>query len=322
MSVLYPEIEPFASFKLPTESVHKIYVEQVGNEHGVPVVFLHGGPGSGCNENHRRYFNPAKYRIILFDQRGCHRSEPCGNTEANTTQDLLKDLEAIRQKLEIDQWVLFGGSWGATLALLYAEAFPERVRGMIIRGAFLARKQDLDWFVGGGSERIFPDYWEHFTSQFSGLTRAQLLKAVPRLLSSGNPSEKLAAAKAWAEWAGQVTTYTLENKDGPVVEQDETKLLHDVSIEMHYASNQYFILENQILEHIDLVPEVPMTIVHGRRDLTCLVEASWLLHKALPNSKLLILPNAGHLAGEPAMVDALVTATDEMLLQLEEQGSS
>ena len=317
MKILYPEIEPFASFKLSTGSTHKVYVEQVGNKDGVPAIFLHGGPGSGCDENHRRYFNPEKYHIILLDQRGCHRSKPCGNTEANTTQDLLRDIEAIRQRLGIEQWVLFGGSWGATLALLYAEAFPERVLAMIIRGTFLARKQDLDWFVGGGVQRIFPDHWEHFTSQFPGLERDELLKAVPRLISSGSPSEKLAAARAWAEWAGQVTTYTLGNRDDLVVEQDEAKLLHDVSIEMHYASNQYFIAENQILDHIASVPGVPVTIVHGRNDLTCLLEASWSLHKALPGSKLLIVPNAGHLAGEPAMVDALITATDEMLLQLE-----
>ncbi len=315
MHELYPELEPFATDILVMDG-HSIYVEQSGNKKAIPVIFLHGGPGSGCNENHRRYFNPDKYRIILFDQRGCHRSTPNGCVENNSTQDILNDIESIRNKLNIDNWVLFAGSWGATLALLYAELYPQHISGIILRGTFLARQCDFDWFANKGVNRIFPDYWQEFLTLFNASEKNDLLGSLHRRVFSDNREIQLKAAKAWALWAGRVVTHSL-NEVYVLDEEDQDKLLNEAKIEMYYAKNKYFIKENQILDNISKIPDVPITIIHGRKDLTCLPEASWSVHQALENSnlvnsKLVIVPNAGHLSGEPAMIDALLSATDQM----------
>ena len=316
MLELYPEIKPFETRSLVSESEHSVYFEQVGNPSGIPVIFLHGGPGSGCNENHRRYFNPDKYHIILFDQRGCNRSTPKGCIENNTTQEILNDIESIRKKLEIDKWALFGGSWGATLALLYAEQFPQHISGMILRGIFLARQCDFDWFTRNGVNRIFPDYWNDFLTIFDESEKHDLLGSLHQRIFSDNRERQLEAAKAWALWAGRIVTHNLVEEYVPEVE-DVEKMINEARIEMHYAKNRYFINENQIIENISQIPDVPITIIHGRKDLTCLPESSWSVHKALVNSnlvipKLIIVPDAGHLAGEPVMIDALLTATDQM----------
>lgn len=313
MRTLYPELGPDTAGPIETGS-HSVYVEQCGNQHGIPVVFLHGGPGSGCNDNHRRYFNPDRYRIILFDQRGCNRSSPTGAIEHNTTQDLLADMERIRRHLGIDKWLLFGGSWGATLALLYAETHPERVLGLILRGAFLARQCDLDWFVRDGVNRIFPDHWQELTADFSTAETDDLIAALHRRIFAGDDDIRRQAARAWALWAGRVVTWSLT--DEYLLDEQMDKILNEARIEVHYAHNRYFIDENQILDQIGRVPEVPITLIHGRRDLTCLPESSWLLHRALIRSRLVLLPQAGHLAGEPAMVDALIDATDQMAQSL------
>lgn len=296
---------------LELDSGHSVYYEQVGNESGIPVIFLHGGPGSGCNENHRRYFNPEKYRIILFDQRGCNRSTPNGFVENNTTQDILNDIESIRKELKIEKWLLFGGSWGATLALLYTEEYPQHVSGIILRGAFLARQCDFDWFAKSGVNKLFPDYWEEFMSYFSDEEKSHPITTLHDRVFSNDKNIQIEAAKAWALWAGRVVTHSLV--DEYVLEtDDENKLINEVKIEMHYAKNKYFIKENQILENISKIPDVPITLIHGRKDLTCLPESSWSLHKALPVSRLLYVNNAGHLASEPAMIDALIRVTDQM----------
>jgi len=310
MHSLYPEIEPFQTHSLATDSVHKLYVEECGRPDGIPVIFLHGGPGSGCKENHRRYFNPEKYRVILFDQRGCNRSTPQGSTESNTTSDLIEDMERIRRHLGVDHWMVFGGSWGATLGLLYAEIFPEKVTGLILRGTFLARRQDLDWFAKDGVNRIFPDYWEEFISVISPEERDDLIAAYHGRIHGNEGDEKKRFARNWSDWASRVVTWNL--KEEKEEEHDEETILHEASIEIHYAKNWYFLAENKILNDCDRLPKVSTIIIHGRRDLTCLPEASWSLHKHLPHSELVILPDAGHLAGEPAMVDALVQATDRM----------
>jgi proline iminopeptidase len=308
---LYPEIEPFDTGSLKTNSSHHIYYEQVGNPIAPAVLFLHGGPGSGCNENHRRYFDPDKYRIVLFDQRGCNRSIPNGCVDNNSTQDIINDIESLRQKLNINKSILFGGSWGATLALLYAEQYPENVLGMILRGTFLARQCDFDWFAKSGANKIFPDHWQEFISIFDESEKNELLKSLHRRVFSENKKVQLVAAKAWALWAGRVVTHSL--LDEYILEVDnEDKMLNEAKIEMHYAINKYFINENQIINNITNIPDVPVTIIHGRKDLTCLPESSWLVHQSLPSSKLVIVPDAGHLAGESAMIDALVTATDDM----------
>ena len=310
MRLLYPEIEFNKKYTLSIDG-HTVYFEESGSPEGIPVIFLHGGPGSGCNENHRRYFNPEKYRIIIFDQRGCNRSSPQGSVVNNTTQDLLKDIESIREQLKIDKWMVFGGSWGATLGLLYAVSYPDRVKGMILRGTFLARQQDLNWFIREGANLIFPDYWQSFINVLPEDERQDVISALHKRVFGEDENIKHTCAQAWSDWSSKVVTYTL-NEVKKDEEEDINKILHEVSIELHYAKNSYFIGENQILESIGNLPDVPIIIIHGRRDLTCTLNSSWQLHKALPKSEFVIVPDAGHLAGEPAMVDALVTATDKM----------
>lgn len=311
MKSLYPEIEPFDSGFLETSSSHQVYYEQVGNPNAPAIIFLHGGPGSGCNENHRRYFNPDKYRVILFDQRGCNRSTPRGQTENNSTEDILCDIEKIRVSLNIDKLCLFGGSWGATLALLYAEKYANCVSGIILRGSFLARQCDFDWFAKEGVNKIFPDYWHDFISNFNDAERKELLNVLHQRIFSDDRQVQLNAAKAWSLWAGRIVTHSFVT-DYVLEVSDEDKLINEVKIEMHYANNRYFIDENQILDNITNVPDVAVTIIHGRKDLTCLPESSWSIHTRLEKSKLIIVPDAGHLAGESAMIDALITATDNM----------
>ena len=315
MAELYPEIGARAVYQLERDG-HTVYFEETGNASGIPVVFLHGGPGTGCNENHRRYFNPDQYRIILLDQRGCRRSGPAGRVRHNTTQDILADIDAIRVRLDIAQWVLFGGSWGATLALLYAERYPAAVSGLVSRGAFLARQCDFDWFAKSGVNQIFPDYWAEFTALFSGPEKQDLLNALYKRVFSSAKDTRLAAARAWSLWAGRIVTHNIMD-DYVLPGAEEERLLNQVRIEMHYAKNKYFIAENQILADIARVPDIPIRIIHGRGDLTCLPESSWAIHRALAESgkselKLDLIPGAGHLAGEARIIDALVNATDEL----------
>lgn len=307
MRELYPELEKNFHKYLETDS-NKIYYEESGNPNGIPVIFLHGGPGSGCNDNHRRYFNPSLYRIILMDQRGCNRSSPSGSTVNNTTQEILSDIDTIRQILHIDKWLLFGGSWGATLALLYAETYPNNVQGIILRGSFLAREQDLRWFIDGVT-RLFPDYWNDLINEYSN--KVTLIDDIAKDIFSDDKTKQLKAAKAWSLWAGRIVTSSIT--DNYVLEvEDENKLINDVKIEMHFATNRYFVTEDEILHKLKQIPNIPISIIHGRRDYTCLIESSYTLHKSLPNSEFTLLANAGHLGGEPDMIDALITATDLM----------
>lgn len=314
MNTLYDPLQPFAVHHLDTLDGHRVYLEQAGNPDGIPVVFLHGGPGSGCNENHRRYFDPKRYRIILFDQRGCNRSSPRGEIRNNTTALLLEDMEAIRRHAGVEQWLVFGGSWGATLALLYAQAHPQRVRGLILRGTFLARARDLDWFVGDGVRRIFPDAWEHFVAAMAPADRDDPVGACLRHVLGPDPVRGMHYGVAWSRWAGQVAAYLLPEGS---TETSATDVLYQQSrIEMHYAAHRYFIVENQILEQAGALPRVPTRIIHGRCDLTCTLDASWALHRAVPWSELVVVREGGHLASEPSMVDALVDATRWMAGQL------
>lgn len=317
MFTLYPAIECRAAYTLPTKTAHTVYFEESGNPAGTPALFLHGGPGSGCKDDHRRYFNPERYRIILFDQRGCGRSVPNGEIRGNTTGDILDDIEAIRQTLGIERWLLFGGSWGATLALLYAERFPRRVSGMVLRGIFLARQCDIDWFMKSGVNRLFPDYWEEFIGLFSEDEREDLPSALHQRVFCGSAETQLATARAWALWAGRVVTHTItDNYLLDETDNDET-LINRGKIEIHYAKNGYFIAENEILERLSEIPDVPITIIHGRLDMTCLPSCAWLTYQGLLNLKRTavrqrFIPGVGHLASEAAMVDALVEATERM----------
>lgn len=313
MRELYPVIEPTQHFMLQTVGRHAVYVEECGNPRGIPVVFLHGGPGSGCKPYHRQFFDPTRYRIVLFDQRGCGRSTPQGETIDNTTSHLLADMEAIRERLEIDRWVLFGGSWGATLALLYAQACPGRVLAQVLRGTFLARQRDLDWFFARGVNAIFPDYWEETLAALGAGENPDIIDAAYERMHGGDPDTARRTAKAWSAWTGRIVTYLLpEGAAGEPAVQEEGRLLNEVRIETHYARHRYFLQDDQILRAADRLPAVPTCIVHGRRDLTCTLESSWALHRALPGSRLTILREAGHLASEPQMIDALVAATDRL----------
>ena len=314
MRELYPELQANAVATLAAGDIHRVYYEESGNGEGIPVIFLHGGPGSGSNENHRRYFDPDKYRIIIFDQRGCNRSTPRGETRNNTTWDLIADMESLRCELEIDTWLVYGGSWGATLGLLYAQTHPERIRGMIQRGTFHARQEDLDWFLRSGDNRIFPEAWEDFISLLPEAERSDPVTAYYRRVHGGDEALRRQAARAWSNWAGTIVTWMLPGTAAATV--DEDKVLHEVMLETHYARHRYFIEENQILAHAGRLPEVPVHIIHGRRDMTCTVSASWALHRALPCSRLTVVRDGGHLAGEPVMTDALVAATDEMAERL------
>lgn len=316
MRTLYPEIEPRYSKIVQTDSNHQIYFEESGNTSGIPVIFIHGGPGSGSNENHRRYFDPTRYRIVNFDQRGCHRSSPAGEVENNSTWDLIADMEAIREMAGIDKWLLFGGSWGATLGLLYAQHYPGRVLGMILRGTFLARRSDKDWFLREGVNHIFPDAWERFERFIPADERHDLVSAYYQRMFDSNRDVVEGAARHWSDWTGTVVTYLLDIEEY-LLPEDLTDVINEVRIETHYASHDYFIEENQILSDIAKLPSVPVRIIHGRRDLTCPLESSWLLHRSIPGSELEIVNAGGHLAGEPVMIDALVRATDKMARQLD-----
>jgi len=310
MRILYPENEPYAIHQFKRDG-HQVFVEECGNPSGVPVVFLHGGPGSGCRAYHRSFFNPEKYRIILVDQRGAGRSVPRGEVFGNTTADLIRDLEYIRRALRIERWLLFGGSWGATLALLYAQRHPVKVLGLVLRAAFLARQRDLEWFVGSGVERIYPEQWAQFMESIPEPERNRSLPYLYSCLTGDDELAQRRAARTWALWSGQVIVGE-EFDPSELNEHVSSEEVDQARIELHYAVNRYFIPENIILEQCGRIRHLPAILIHGRRDLTCPVESSFCLYKRLPNSELRILPNAGHIASGEEMTDALVAAADEM----------
>jgi len=312
MKTLYPEIIPYHTFFLETGSKHSVYVEQSGNPDGMPVIFLHGGPCSGTKPDHRRFFNPELYRIILFDQRGCGLSLPFGELENNTTQDLIDDMERIRQHLAIDQWLVFGGSWGAALGLLYTQQHQEKVAGMIIRAVFLVRQQDLDWFAKDGASRIYPEIWQRLVESIPEHSPENLVKGFCDALWGEDEVAKRRVAKEWMAWGGQVALgndYQAGAQNNHVTE----KMVKQVRMELHYARHHYFIKENQILENCPALYNIPTIIIHGRQDLVCPIEAGMKLHQALPHAQYIALPNAGHIAQGSEMIDALVSATDKFV---------
>jgi proline iminopeptidase len=314
MNNLYPEIAPFQSFFLETGSRHAVYVEQSGNPDGIPVIFLHGGPCSGTKPDHRRFFNTEFYRIILFDQRGSGLSLPFGELEHNSTQDLIDDMERIRLDLNINQWLLFGGSWGGALALLYAQQHGDKVMGMIIRGVFLARQQDLDWFIKGGAGLIYPELWRELLASVPEQASENVLYGLCAALWSDDEVAHKRVTKAWMDWGGQVALGN-DYQSGAIGEISE-QMVKQVRMEMHYARNRYFIKENQILENCERLQTIPTVIIHGRYDLVCPVEAGMRLAEALPGADYIVLPNAGHVAKGDEMIDALVSATDRFAAEL------
>lgn len=315
MRSLYPEIEPNDRFMLGVDSTHSLYVEESGNRDGLPILFLHGGPGAGCEAKHRRFFNPNIYRIVLFDQRGCGRSRPHAELHDNTTQHLITDIENIRLHLGISQWVVFGGSWGSTLALAYAQTYPQHCLGLILRGIFLCRERDLRWFYQDGASFLFPDLWQDYLRPIPAEERGDMIAAYYRRLTSNDSTVQLEAACAWARWEGCTSNLTQNSKVIDFFTQPHVALSL-ARIECHYFVNDIFLEPNQLLNNANRLADVPGIIVHGRYDIVCPLEQAWQLKEAWPQAKLHIIPAAGHSAFEPDIVDCLVRSTDEMATQL------
>ncbi len=315
MQTLYPEIKPYARHELAVEEPHVLYVDESGSPDGLPVLFVHGGPGGGCDALSRRFFDPTLYRIITFDQRGCGRSTPHASLENNTTAHLIADMQRIREHLGIDKWVLFGGSWGSTLSLAYAQRYPGHVHALILRGIFLCRPQDLAWFYQEGASRLFPDYWQDFLSPIPLEERDDLMQAFYRRLTGNDQIAQMHAAKAWSCWEGRTATLRPNHN---VVERfaDAHRALSMARIECHYFVNQAFLEPDQLLRDMPKIAHLPGIIVHGRYDAICPLDNAWALHQAWPNSELQIIRDAGHSAAELGITDALIRATGEIAHRL------
>lgn len=315
MRQLYPPIEPFKSQMLAVANGHRLHVEESGKPDGLPVLFIHGGPGAACETWHRQFFNPEIYRIVLFDQRGSGRSTPHASLESNTTDDLVNDIELIREQLGIDQWLVFGGSWGATLGLVYAQTHPARVSGLILRGIFLCRDRDIHWFYQEGASYLLPEAWEKFLEPVSVAERHNMVSAYYALLTGNDELKRMHAARAWSLWEGVASTLLPRAEVVDYFGQAHTALSL-ARIECHYFMHQSFLAENQIIVSANAIKDIPGVIVHGRYDVVCPVEQAWALHRAWPQAQLRIIPDAGHSATEPGIVDALISATDQFANRL------
>jgi proline iminopeptidase len=290
---------------------HQVYFEQCGNPNGKPALFLHGGPGGGGSEDVRRFFNPNLYRIVVFDQRGCGRSKPHGCLENNTTWDLVSDIENLRKKLSIEKWLVFGGSWGSTLSLAYAQAHPKSVSELVLRGIFLLRKEELHWFYQDGASRIFPEAWSGFLDIIDEDKRDNLMNAYHEIFKSKDKEKRLKAAVAWSKW--EAATSSLSYKPSLVEEfSDPEFALAFALIENHYFINKgWFDTENQLIENIDKIRSIPAVIVQGRYDVVCPMKTAWELSKAWPEAEMIIAPSSGHTAFEKEITHALISATNK-----------
>jgi proline iminopeptidase len=306
---LYPEIEPYESGRLDVGDGHSLYWERCGTPGAKPVVFLHGGPGAGCSPDHRRQFDPSLYDILLFDQRGCGRSTPHASLEANTTWHLVEDMERLRTHWGVDRWMLFGGSWGSTLALAYAQTHPERVTQMILRGIFTFRQTELDWLYRYGASEIFPDKWQEFVSLIPAEEQDDLVAAYHRRLTGEDREVQLSAARAWSKWEAETVTLL---PDPDVVDSftDDEFALAVARIENHYMINKGWLEEGQLLRDIGRLEGIEAVIVQGRYDCCTPPATAWALHEAWPGSKLEIIPDASHLFNEPGILDGLIRAGD------------
>lgn len=316
MNTLYPPIKPYVTHHINVDELHTLYIEETGNPQGLPVVFLHGGPGTGCAPYHRQFFDPEVYRIVLFDQRGCGKSTPHASLENNTSWDLVNDIELIREHLQIEQWVVFGGSWGSTLGLLYAQTHPQRVSGLILRGIFLARDSDVRWFYQQGSSRLFPDYWEKFIEPIAEDERDDMIAAYYRQLTGEDEMQKMRAARAWSTWEGMTATLQTDNSLIKNFSASFTAL-SIARIECHYFMHQCWLRPNQIIEDIEKIRHIPAYLVHGRYDVICPVEQAWELSSAWPEAQLSIIADAGHAVVEPGISHALINATRDLSARLE-----
>jgi proline iminopeptidase len=306
----YPAIAPYNQGFLQVSTLHRIYYEECGNAQGQPVVFLHGGPGGGLVPLYRQMFDPQRYRIVLFDQRGCGQSTPHAELQENTTWDLVSDIETIRQHLGIDRWVVFGGSWGSTLALAYAQTHPDRCKGLILRGIFLLRQQEIDWFYQSGASNIFPDAWEGYLAPIPVAERGDLVRAYYQRLTSDDGTVRATAAKAWSVWEGSTSKLLV---DPDIQSRFSADAFADAfaRIECHYFTNGgFFEHDDQLLRHCDRIQSIPTVIVQGRYDVVCPMRSAWDLHKALPQAELMVIPDAGHSMTEAGIMTALLDASD------------
>ena len=310
MKNFYPEIEPFHSGFLKVSDLHEIYFEQCGNPKGQPVIFVHGGPGGGISSDHRRYFDPSHYHIILFDQRGCGQSRPHASLVQNTTWDLVSDMEKIRETLKITKWHVFGGSWGSTLALAYSIRHSSQVSALILRGIFLCRPSEIRWFYQEGASQIFPDLWEEYLKPIPKEERSHLVAAYHKRLTSTDEKIQLEAARAWSKWEGG-TSYLLPKPSAVEEFDDAHKALAFARIECHYfMNNAFFETDNWLLENVHKIKGIPGHIVQGRYDVVCPARSAWDLHRAWPESSIEIISDAGHAASEPGIRSALIDCTD------------
>jgi proline iminopeptidase len=315
MKTLYPEIEPFDSGMLKVSDIHEIYYERVGNPDGIPVVFLHGGPGGGLIPMYRQFFDPEAFHVVLFDQRGSGKSKPHAELRENTTWELIKDIEALREKFGIEKWYVFGGSWGSTLSLAYAVTHPERALGLILRGIFLTRRKELQWFYQYGASEIFPDYWERFRDEIPEDERADFMSAYYKRLTSDDERARLSAARAWSVWEG-ATSKLHPSQDLMLHWEGAHEALSLARIECHYfMNNSFFPTENYLLENVDKIRHLPVVIVQGRYDVVCPMTSAWELHKALPEAEFIVVADAGHSVSEPGITSALVGAMDRIKTQ-------
>ncbi|MGQ0502582.1 MAG: prolyl aminopeptidase [Panacagrimonas sp.] len=306
----FPAIDPYRTRRLRVSELHELYVEESGNPQGQPAIFLHGGPGGGSEPWQRQFFNPAHYRIVLFDQRGCGRSTPHSELRENTTWDLVADIEKIREALGIDRWLVFGGSWGSTLALAYAVSHPDRIRAMVLRGIFLLRKREIDWFYQEGASWIYPDAWEQFLEPIPPDERGDLVAAYHRRLISGGALERRNAARAWSIWEG-ATSKLVQSRDMMARFGEGHFAEAFARIECHYFANRGFFQRDEwLLENVDRIRHVPAVIVQGRYDVVCPMRSAWDLHRAWPEADFRIAAEAGHAASEPSIMRELLEATE------------
>ena len=310
MLTMFPEIQPYTTYRVRVSPLHDLYVEEVGNPQGQPALFLHGGPGAGLSDNHRRFFDPQHYRVILFDQRGSGKSTPHASLEENTTWDLVEDIEKIRKRLGISKWIVFGGSWGSTLALAYSETYPEAVSGLILRGIFLCRPEEIQWFYQKGCDLIFPDLWEDYVRPIPRSERGDMIAAYYRRLTHPDEQVRQEAALAWSRWEG--STVKLIPDPEVIAHFSEIEMAISIArIECHYfINNCFFTQEDQLVRDVSRIRAIPGVIVHGRYDVVCPVKNAWDLHKVWPESHLEMIRDAGHAVDEPGITDALIRATE------------
>lgn len=314
MPNLFPELQAYHTERIDVGEGHQIYLELNGNPKGIPVLFVHGGPGAGLSANYRRFFDPERFLIIGFDQRGCGRSTPFASLTANTTEHLIEDIEQIRQHLGISTWLLFGGSWGSTLALLFAIKYPQTVRGFILRGTFLARQQDADWFLcpDGGAANLFPDHYKKFYQYAGdGETSQSICDSYYTIFDQADELTQAHALSAWFGWEERISRLVLPYTNNANTHQNFNFVKSLALLECHYLKHQCFIDENYILANLGKITHLPATIIHGRYDLVCKAEAAYSLHSNWQNSVLQIVPDAGHSTSEPAIAEALVRATQQ-----------